>query len=53
VITAINGRTTSSPSSIGAAILAKKPGTKITIRLTDRSGASRSTTVTLASGPAQ
>jgi len=53
VITAINGRTTSSPSSIGAAILAKKPGTKITIRLTDRSGASRSATVTLASGPAQ
>ena len=53
VITAIDGRATSSPSSITKAILAKKPGAKVTIRLTDRSGVARSTTVTLASGPAQ
>jgi S1-C subfamily serine protease len=53
VITAINGHATSSPSSITAAILAKKPGTKVTIRLTDRTGVARSTSVTLASGPAQ
>ena len=53
VITAIDGHATSSPSSITAAILAKKPGTKVTIRLTDRLGVPRSTTVTLASGPAQ
>ena len=53
VITAIDGRATSSPSSIGAAILAKKPGTKVTIRLTDRSGRARSAVVTLAGGPAQ
>jgi S1-C subfamily serine protease len=53
VITAIDGRATSSPSSITAAILAKKPGSKLTIRLTDRSGVTRSTSVTLASGPAQ
>ena len=53
VITAIDGRATSSPNSITAAILAKKPGTKVTIRLTDSSGVERSTTVTLASGPAQ
>ena len=53
VITAIDGRTTSSPSSITAAILAKQPGTKVTIRLTDRSGVVRSTIVTLVGGPAQ
>ena len=53
VITAIDGRATSSPNSITAAILAKKPGTKVTIRLTDSSGVERSTTVTLTSGPAQ
>ena len=53
VITAIDGRAISSSSSITAAILAKKPGAKVTIQLTDRSGAARSATVTLASGPAQ
>jgi S1-C subfamily serine protease len=53
VITAIDGHATSSPSSITAAILAKKPGTKVTIRLTDRSGVARSAVVTLTSGPAQ
>jgi S1-C subfamily serine protease len=53
VITAIDGHATSTPSSITAAILAKKPGTKVTIRLTDRSGGAHSTRVILASGPAQ
>ena len=53
MITAIDGHATSSPSSIGAAILAKKPGTKVTIRLTDRSGRARSAVVTLTGGPAQ
>jgi S1-C subfamily serine protease len=53
VIIAIDGHATSAPSSITAAILAKKPGSKLTIRLTDRSGVTRSTSVTLASGPAQ
>jgi S1-C subfamily serine protease len=53
VITAIDGRAISSSSSIAAVILTKKPGGKVTIRLTDRSGAARSATVTLASGPAQ
>jgi len=53
VITAIDGRKISSSSSITAAILAKKPGAKVTIRITDRTGAARSATVTLASGPAQ
>ena len=53
VITSIDGRRISSSSSITAAILAKKPGAKVTIQLTDRSGGERSATVTLASGPAQ
>jgi S1-C subfamily serine protease len=53
VITAIDGRRISSSSSITEAILAKKPGAKVTIRLTDRTGGARSATVTLASGPAQ
>ena len=53
VITAIDGHSTSSPNSITAAILAKKPGTKVTIRLTGSTGVARTTTVTLASGPAQ
>jgi S1-C subfamily serine protease len=53
VITAIDGHATSTQSSVAAAILAKKPGAKATIRLTDPSGVARSTTLTLASGPAQ
>jgi S1-C subfamily serine protease len=53
VITSIDGRKISSSTSITDAILAKKPGAKVTIRLTDRSGTARSATVTLASGPAQ
>ena len=53
VIISIDGRATSSSNSITAAILQKKPGTKVTLRLADRSGGTRSTTVTLASGPAQ
>ena len=53
VITAIDGRRVSSSNSISVAILAKKPGAKMTIRITDRTGAARSATVTLVSGPAQ
>jgi S1-C subfamily serine protease len=53
VITAIDGHAVSTSSSITTAILAKKPGAKATIRLADRSGAVRSVTVTLTSGPAQ
>jgi S1-C subfamily serine protease len=53
VITAIDGHATSTQSSVTAAILGKKPGTKATIRLIDSSGVARSATVTLASGPAQ
>jgi S1-C subfamily serine protease len=53
VITAIDGHSVSSSSSITNAILAKKPGAKVTIRVTDSLGQSRSATATLTSGPAQ
>jgi S1-C subfamily serine protease len=53
VITAIDGHAISSSRSITSVILTKKPGAKVTISHTDQLGASHSTTVTLASGPAQ
>jgi S1-C subfamily serine protease len=53
VITAIDGHATSTSSAITAAIVAKKVGSKVTLRVTDRSGATRSATATLTSGPAQ
>jgi S1-C subfamily serine protease len=53
VITAINGHTVSSPSTISSLILTKKPGAKITVAYTDQSGTSHLTTVTLGSGPPQ
>jgi S1-C subfamily serine protease len=53
VITAIDGRTVSSPSTISSVILTKKPGSKIAVTYTDQSGASQTTTVTLATGPPQ
>jgi S1-C subfamily serine protease len=53
VITAIDGRPITSSSSITSAILTLKPGAKVTISHTDQLGTSHSTTVTLASGPAQ
>jgi S1-C subfamily serine protease len=53
VITAIGGHAIATSNSITAAILGKKPGTKVTIRITDRSGVAHTATVTLTSGPAQ
>jgi S1-C subfamily serine protease len=53
VITAINGHTVSSPSTITSLLLTKKPGTKITVTYTDQSATSHMTTVTLGSGPPQ
>ena len=53
VITAINGRTVSSPAAISAFVLTKKPGAKIRVRYLDQSGASQTASVTLGSGPAQ
>jgi S1-C subfamily serine protease len=52
-ITAINGHTVSSPSTVTSLLLTKKPGAKITVTYTDQSGTSHVTTVTLGSGPPQ
>jgi len=53
VITAVDGQSVSSSSSIPNIILAKKPGDTVTIDYTDQFGSDHSTTVTLGSGPAQ
>jgi S1-C subfamily serine protease len=53
VITAINGKTVSSRSTIASIILTKKPGAKISVIYTDQSGTSQVSTVTLGSGPPQ
>ena len=53
VITAIDGRTVSSPKAITSLLLTKKPGTKVTVTYTDQLGTSRTTRVTLGSGPPQ
>jgi S1-C subfamily serine protease len=53
VITAIDGQAVTSSTSLPTVLLTKQPGSKVTITYTDQSGASRSVSVTLASGPAQ
>jgi S1-C subfamily serine protease len=53
VITALNGRTVSSPASISALVLTKKPGTKVPVTYLDQSGTSHTASVTLGSGPPQ
>jgi S1-C subfamily serine protease len=53
VITAINGRTISSPATVSAIVLTKKPGAKVTVSYADQFGASHTASVTLGSGPPQ
>jgi S1-C subfamily serine protease len=53
VITAISGRTISSPAAIPGLVLTKKPGAKITVAYDDQSGTSYTASVTLGSGPPQ
>jgi len=53
VITAINGRTISSPTVISSIVLQLKPGAKVTITYSDQTGVSQSVPVTLGSGPPQ
>ncbi len=53
VLTAINGRTVTSPTVITTVLQTKKPGTKVTIRYVDQTGATHSLAVTLGSGPPQ
>jgi S1-C subfamily serine protease len=53
VITAVDGKTVSSPSALTSLILAKRPGAAVTVTYTDQTGSSNVTTVTLGSGPPQ
>jgi len=53
VITAIGGRSVSTPTSITRLLLSKKPGQRVTVAFTDRFGESGKATVTLGSGPPQ
>jgi S1-C subfamily serine protease len=53
VITAIDGHAVSSATQVSPLILARKPGTKITVAYVDQDGNGYTTTVKLGSGPAQ
>jgi S1-C subfamily serine protease len=53
VITAIDGTSVTGPDDLASAVLAHQPGDKVTVTFTDTSGLSRTTTLTLASGPPQ
>jgi S1-C subfamily serine protease len=53
LITAINGKTISSPGDVMPIVLNLKPGTQVTVAYVDEFGASNSVTVTLGSGPPQ
>jgi len=51
VITRIDGRTISSPTTVRNLLLTKKPGTNVSVTYVDQFGTSQMTTVTLGSGP--
>jgi len=53
LITAIDGNSIASPSSLSTYLLTKKPGQTVTVTYMDQGGMSHSVSVTLASGPAQ
>ncbi len=53
VITSVGGRAVTSPTDVGAIVLALKPGAQVAIAYTDTSGVSQTVTVTLGSGPPQ
>ena len=53
VITAINGRTVTTPTVITTVLQTKKPGMRVTIRYVDESGTTHSVGVRLGSGPPQ
>jgi S1-C subfamily serine protease len=53
VITALDGRKVSSPSSLASRILAKKPGATVSITYLDQDGTSSTVRVKLVSGPPQ
>ena len=51
-ITALNGESVSTGTDIQETLIGLKPGDKVSIAWTDTSGASHTTTITLATGPA-
>jgi S1-C subfamily serine protease len=53
VITAINGRTVTTPTVITDVLQRKKPGMRVTIRYVDQIGTTHSVSVKLGSGPPQ
>jgi S1-C subfamily serine protease len=53
LITSINGRAITTPSSLTSYLLTKKPGDTVTIGYLDSFGAGHTASVTLASGPPQ
>jgi S1-C subfamily serine protease len=53
VITAVNGKTISTPSAISPIVLKLKPGATVSVTFTDQSGMSQTVTVTLGNGPPQ
>jgi S1-C subfamily serine protease len=53
VITAVNGKTISTPSAISPIVLKLKPGAAVSVTFTDQSGMSQTVTVTLGNGPPQ
>ena len=53
VITAVDGHAITTPAAVSSALASKHPGDQIAVAYTDQTGASQTTTVTLASGPPQ
>jgi S1-C subfamily serine protease len=53
VITAIDGRTITSPTTVSSLIVTMKPGAKITVTYADQDGGRHAVRVTLGSGPPQ
>ena len=53
VITAVGGRAVSSPAAVANLLFTRKPGDRITVAFEDGYGTTRTTTVTLGSGPPQ
>ena len=52
VITSVAGQTVTDPTQISTILSSDHPGDKVSVTWTDTSGASHTTTITLASGPA-
>jgi S1-C subfamily serine protease len=53
LITSFGGHAISSPAGLTAIVMTQKPGTPISATYVDQTGATQTTTVTLASGPPQ